>query len=295
MNPSEISDALSGLASQPYDLAEFPLRLRPRDGQHPRDNRQNSGVAALTSRTSPGGRSDGGNQNVPFQGPPRGGFARVWSPPRMTSSDPTSGPRSTSPRSLIATDGVRRRRGASEIRRHAALRVLPSSGTGSGSSCRPRARSGYRAAEENPVDVKVAGKLAKLYDALIRTNSDWAAEERRHDMNQLMTRLIFCMFAEDVGIFPGEDQFSRLLFTHSGDRGGGYAGGVDPRLHRDEHAQGPARRAARLDPRVRLRETGGFSRARSTRPSSTGPPQVTCRDGLRRGLEGESTRTSSGR
>jgi hypothetical protein len=37
-------------------------------------------------------------------------------------------------------------------------------------------------------------------------------------MNQLMMRLIFCMFAEDVGIFPN-NQFSRLIFTHAGDRG----------------------------------------------------------------------------
>jgi hypothetical protein len=78
----------------------------------------------------------------------------------------------------------------------------------------------YRAAEENPVDVKVSGKLAKLYDALIRKNPDWAVEDQRHQMNQLMTRLIFCMFAEDVGVFP-ENQFSRLLFTHSGDKGEG--------------------------------------------------------------------------
>jgi SAM-dependent methyltransferase len=78
----------------------------------------------------------------------------------------------------------------------------------------------YRAAEENPVDVKVAGKLAKLYDALIRRNPDWATEARRHDMNQLMTRLIFCLFAEDVGIFP-DNQFSRLIFTHAGDKGEG--------------------------------------------------------------------------
>jgi hypothetical protein len=67
----------------------------------------------------------------------------------------------------------------------------------------------YRAAEENPVDVKVSGKLAKLYDALIRRNPDWATEARRHDMNRVMTRLIFCLFAEDVVTIP-EDQFSRL-------------------------------------------------------------------------------------
>ena len=59
-----------------------------------------------------------------------------------------------------------------------------------------------RPAEENPADVKATGKLAKLYDALVKANPDWATDARRHDMNQFMTRMIFCMFAEDVGIFP---------------------------------------------------------------------------------------------
>ncbi|WP_199535153.1 class I SAM-dependent DNA methyltransferase [Phaeobacter gallaeciensis] len=37
-------------------------------------------------------------------------------------------------------------------------------------------------------------------------------------MNQLMMRLIFCMFAEDVGIFP-DNQFSQILFNHAGNKG----------------------------------------------------------------------------
>ena len=76
----------------------------------------------------------------------------------------------------------------------------------------------YRPAEENPVDVKATGKLAKLYDALVKANRGWATDARRHDMSQVMTRLHFCMFAEDVGIFP-ENQFSRAIITHAGDKG----------------------------------------------------------------------------
>lgn len=76
----------------------------------------------------------------------------------------------------------------------------------------------YRTAEENPVDIKATGKLAKLYDALTKANPAWATDARRHDINQFMTRMIFCMFAEDVGIFP-ENQFSRAVFTHAGDAG----------------------------------------------------------------------------
>lgn len=70
----------------------------------------------------------------------------------------------------------------------------------------------YEVADENPVDIKATGKLAKLYDALIAENPDWATDARRHDMNQFMTRVIFCLFAEDTGIFR-DNIFSETLTT----------------------------------------------------------------------------------
>lgn len=70
----------------------------------------------------------------------------------------------------------------------------------------------YEIADENPVDIKATGKLAKLYDALIAENPDWATDVRRHDMNQFMTRVIFCLFAEDTGIFR-DNIFSETLAT----------------------------------------------------------------------------------
>lgn len=76
----------------------------------------------------------------------------------------------------------------------------------------------YRAVEENPIDVKATGKLARLFDALTRANPDWSSDARRHEMNQLMMRSIVCTFAQDVGIFP-DNPFPRLIFTHAGDKG----------------------------------------------------------------------------
>lgn len=70
----------------------------------------------------------------------------------------------------------------------------------------------YEVADENPVDIKATGRLAKLYDALIAENPDWATDARRHDMNQFMTRVIFCLFAEDTGIFR-DNIFSETLAT----------------------------------------------------------------------------------
>ncbi|MBO9428750.1 DNA methyltransferase [Sulfitobacter sp. R18_1] len=77
----------------------------------------------------------------------------------------------------------------------------------------------YSAVEENPVDVKASSRLAKFYDAIIKENPEWATDERRHDMNQFMTRMIFCFFAEDTGIFPQENMFAKTLHEYGGKDG----------------------------------------------------------------------------
>nr|WP_206599945.1 MULTISPECIES: DNA methyltransferase [unclassified Pseudovibrio] len=76
----------------------------------------------------------------------------------------------------------------------------------------------FQAAQENPVDIRATSRLAKLYDALTKKNPEWASDERRHDMNQFMTRIIFCLFAEDTGIFP-DNLFSKAITEYGGKRG----------------------------------------------------------------------------
>ncbi len=51
------------------------------------------------------------------------------------------------------------------------------------------------------IDIKATSRLNKLYVELLKDNPDWASEARRHDLNQFIARLIFCFFAEDTGIF----------------------------------------------------------------------------------------------
>ena len=65
--------------------------------------------------------------------------------------------------------------------------------------------------KDNPVDVRATGRLNKLYIELLRENPDWATEERRVDMNHFMARLIFCFFAEDTDIFNGEGLFTQSI------------------------------------------------------------------------------------
>lgn len=78
--------------------------------------------------------------------------------------------------------------------------------------------SRYKAADENPVDIKAANRLSRLYDALIAENSEWAGDDMRHVMNLFMTRIIFCLFAEDTGIFP-ENLFARTIHDQGGHSG----------------------------------------------------------------------------
>jgi hypothetical protein len=65
--------------------------------------------------------------------------------------------------------------------------------------------------KENPIDVRATGRLNKLYIELLRDNLEWATEARRHDMNHFMARLIFCFFAEDTDIFVGEGLFTSTV------------------------------------------------------------------------------------
>jgi SAM-dependent methyltransferase len=211
MNPAEIYDALAALAAKPYDPVEFPFHFAAATDNNP------ATIAKLRNGSfNKSDLQDGVLMNQKFH------FAPAL--PRMTSVtlDALRANKRTlkhRPAILIATDGVEisAEHPKSGDRLHCAY---PELGDRFGFFLPAAGKERYRAAEENPVDVKVAGKLAKLYDALIRRNPDWAAEDRRHDMNQLMTRLIFCLFAEDVGIFP-DNQFSRLIFTHAGDKGEG--------------------------------------------------------------------------
>lgn len=79
-------------------------------------------------------------------------------------------------------------------------------------------REKYQVHQENPADIRAAEKMAKIYDEIIANNKE-LAEENPHALNVFLTRLLFCYFAEDTGIFPGENQFTRILTEHTREDG----------------------------------------------------------------------------
>lgn len=64
---------------------------------------------------------------------------------------------------------------------------------------------------ESSFDIRATSRLNKLYVELLKDNPEWAKEDRRPDMNHFMARLIFCFFAEDTDIFNGDTLFTATI------------------------------------------------------------------------------------
>ncbi|MER0204526.1 MAG: class I SAM-dependent DNA methyltransferase [Nitrosomonas sp.] len=64
---------------------------------------------------------------------------------------------------------------------------------------------------ENAFDIRATSRLNRLYVELLKDNPEWGSEERRPDMNHFMARLIFCFFAEDTDIFNGSSLFTATI------------------------------------------------------------------------------------
>lgn len=64
---------------------------------------------------------------------------------------------------------------------------------------------------EAHADVKAAERMGKLFDELLAANPEILGDPLgRHSLNVFFTRLLFCFFAEDTGIF-GESQFTNAV------------------------------------------------------------------------------------
>lgn len=59
--------------------------------------------------------------------------------------------------------------------------------------------------DQDPVNVEAAALMGKLHDALKASGYDG------HDLEQFLVRLVFCLFADDTGIFPERAMFLDLI------------------------------------------------------------------------------------
>lgn len=67
---------------------------------------------------------------------------------------------------------------------------------------------------ENPADIKAAERMGRLYEIIHHDNLDFD----RHALNIFLSRLLFCFFAEDTGIFK-TGQFTNAIGSHTAEDG----------------------------------------------------------------------------
>lgn len=209
MNIAEIESELAELIKEPFDAAEFPLRLLEIY------NAPKATVTKLRSGTQNKGERPGDllwARKIFFRAAALGNA--------QTTVDALKEAKATNkhkPRFLVSSDGVEVI--AYDVKADDNLPCdfaklndrfdffLPLAGI-----------EKYAAVAENPADIKAAGKLAKLHDEIERCNPDWLVPEKRHALNQFLTRVLFCMFAQSTGGFS-HDLFVRTVSDFGGNDG----------------------------------------------------------------------------
>ncbi|NQV64144.1 MAG: class I SAM-dependent DNA methyltransferase, partial [SAR86 cluster bacterium] len=202
MNAVEIEEAISDLALQPFDAAEFPFLFLAAFGNKETALKR---LRAGNNNTSdiPGGVLQRSNIHI--------AVCEVGNVGKTLSALRDS-PATTKAKTkfILATDGqtleAEELSGGetvacdySDFHNHFGF-FLPLAGI-----------STIKEIRDNPIDVRATSRLNKLYVELLSNNPDWAKDERRADMNHFMARLVFCFFAEDTGIFNGAGLFTKTI------------------------------------------------------------------------------------
>ena len=191
MNAVEIEEAISALAEQPFEPAEFPFAFLAAFGN------KDTTIKRLRSRD--GNYSDCGGvlqrNNAHIVVAPDGEVGKALAALKVSSATAKH-----KVQFVIATDGAWFEAEDLESGETVACNYvdfpnhfgffLPLGGI-----------STVRQVRENSIDIRATSRLNRLYVELLKENPDWGTVERRHDMNHLMARLIFCFFAEDTDIF----------------------------------------------------------------------------------------------
>ncbi len=206
MNAVEIESAISELALQPFDMAEFSFAFLAAFG--------NKDTALKRLRAGNNNASDvsGGvllRNNIHIAACEPGTVGETLKTLRASPATTKS-----KAKFILATDGKTLEAeelvggetitcAYSDLPNHFGF-LLPLAGI-----------STIKEIKDNPIDVRATSRLNKLYVELLKENPDWAKAERRADMNHFMARLVFCFFAEDTDIFSGDGLFTKTVEQYS--------------------------------------------------------------------------------
>lgn len=205
MNAVEIEQAVSALAEQPFDHAEFPYAFLAAYG--------NKETTLKRLRTGATNKSDLGGvlqtNNIHILTCDIGQVTQALA--ALKASPATAKAKA---KFILATDGVD----------FEAENLV----TGETVACAYKdfpdhfgfflslaGISTVRQISENAFDIRATSRLNRLYVELLKDNPEWGKGERRQEMNKFMARLIFCFFAEDTGIFARRGLFTDTVATMS--------------------------------------------------------------------------------
>ncbi|MBY5820029.1 class I SAM-dependent DNA methyltransferase [Rhizobium ruizarguesonis] len=201
MNAFEIEEAISSLAQQPFDAAEFPfLFLQAFGAKDTTLRRLRSGD---TNKSDVGGVLQTTNIHIKVSLP--GAVTETMG--QLKASPGTSRAKA---KFILATDGVDFQ--AEDLNSGEVIVCdfsrfpeffgffLPLAGI-----------STVKQIRESSFDIKATGRLNRLYIELLKDNPEWSTSARRPEMNHFMARLIFCFFAEDTDIFTKETLFTSTV------------------------------------------------------------------------------------
>jgi hypothetical protein len=202
MNAVEIEEAVSELANQPFDAAEFPFAFLTAFS--------NKETTIKRLRTASANASDvtGGvlqKSNIHLATCSEGMVGETLI--ALRSSPKTAANKA---KFILATDGVSFEAEdlASGETVACAYRKFPDH---FGFFLPLAGITTVKQIRESSFDIRATGRLNKLYVELLKDNPEWATAARRPDMNHFMARLIFCFFAEDTDIFNGEGVFTSTI------------------------------------------------------------------------------------
>jgi hypothetical protein len=238
MNAVEIEQAISDLALQPFDAAEFPFAFLAAFGNKDTTLRR---LRAGNNNASdvPGGVLQRNNIHIAVCQPGATGAGLH----ALRSSPATAKGKA---KFILATDGQTLE--AEDLSAGETIACdYPGFPDHFGFFLPLAGISTVKEIKDNPIDVRATGRLNKLYVELLRENPAWATSERRGDMNHFMARLIFCFFAEDTDIFNGDAMFTRTLEQMS-DRDAGNTHEVLSEIFRAMNVKIADRAAANLRP-----------------------------------------------
>lgn len=213
MNIAEIESSLKKLVEKPFDAKSFVFDLMA--------------VYDAPKATITKLRQSQGKQAVPrdevcwkrklqFRSAPKGKASETLNA-MIAATEKAKDP----PRFLLATDGVELL--ARDTKFDTPLDIEFAKANDAFDFFLPLANiERYTGVAESQADIKATGRVAKLYDAIMEANPKWRDDASTHSLNLLMTRLLFCFFAEDTSIFE-HGLFTQSALSVSSDDGSDFA------------------------------------------------------------------------